>query len=128
MSSTRSLRRLLAVVALVVTVLVTGCSTDTGSQDGADDQTQTPSATPTEAQGQPCSSVWVEGATLPRGYGGCDDGGSFVAKDVLPCSSGQRMVRFDDHYYAVQGGTISETESVLDDDVGYRDAVASCRG
>lgn len=127
MSSVRSPRRLLAVVALLVTVLVSGCGSDTGSGEEAGDQSQTPTAA-AEAEGPTCSSVWVDGAMLPRGYDGCDDGGSFVAKDVLGCSSGQRMVRFDDHYYAVLGGTISETESVLDDDVGYRDAVASCRG
>jgi hypothetical protein len=128
MSSTSFLRRLPAVAALLVAVLVTGCGTDTGSEDRADDQSQTPSSTAPEATGEPCSSVWVDGATLPRGYDGCDDGGSFVSRDVLECSSGQRMVRFDDHYYAVLGGTISETESVLDEDSGYRDAVASCRG
>lgn len=113
----------------LVAVLATGCGSRTGEQERADEQpSSSPGATSSAAAGEACSEVWVEGEKLPSRYDGCDDGGSFVSKDVLSCSSGQRMVRFDDHYYAVLGGTIHETESVLDKDVGYRDAVASCRG
>ena len=43
------------------------------------------------------------------------------------CSSGQRLGWYGDRYYAVLGGTVREAESLLDDDIGYRDAVASCR-
>ncbi|HET7194656.1 MAG TPA: hypothetical protein VFI99_06650 [Nocardioides sp.] len=50
-----------------------------------------------------------------------------MASDTLGCSSGQRMVRYGDHFYAVPGGTINETKSSLEDDRGYRKAVASCR-
>lgn len=87
-----------------------------------------PAATSTGDGGPVCSEVWVEGAELPEGYRGCDEAGTYVARDALGCSSGQRMVRYDDHYYAVLGGTIHQTESSLGEDVGYRKAVASCRG
>ena len=50
-----------------------------------------------------------------------------MATDKLGCSSGQRMVMYGNHFYAVLGGTIRETESPLEHDRGYRDAVASCR-
>jgi len=127
MSSVPSLRRLLAVSALVVTFSVSACGTDSPSSEESDAPSPTPTAS-LEAEGPSCASVWVDGAGLPRDYDGCVDGESFVTKDALGCSSGQTMVRFDDHYYAVLGGTISQTDAVLDDDNGYRDAVASCRG
>jgi hypothetical protein len=37
------------------------------------------------------------------------------------------MVSYGDRFYAVLGGTIHAAESSLDDDRGYRNAVASCR-
>jgi hypothetical protein len=74
-----------------------------------------------------CAAVWQDGGDLPRSYDGCNSDEGFVAPDTLGCSSGQRMVRYGDHFYGVFGGTIHETESSLGDDRGYRVAVASCR-
>ncbi len=74
-----------------------------------------------------CAAVWKDEGQLPRSYKGCNSDEGFVATDTLGCSSGQRMVRYGDHFYAVFGGMIHETESLLEDDRGYRAAVASCR-
>ena len=74
-----------------------------------------------------CDAVWKDAGELPRSYRGCNAGEELVTPDTLGCSSGQRMVRYGDHFYAVLGGTIHETESSLEDDRGYRVAVASCR-
>ena len=104
---------------------MTGCG-----EHPAGPAAQDPSApsSPSASNGAPdCASVWKDGAELPRSYDGCNSAEGFVATDKLGCSSGQRMVRYGDHYYAVLGGTIRETESSLEDDRGYRGAIASCR-
>lgn len=104
---------------------MTGCGEDQG---GSQAQDPTTPASPSTSPGAPdCATVWKDGAELPRSYAGCNAASGFVASDKLGCSSGQRMVRYGDHYYAVLGGTISETESSLEDDRGYRGAIASCR-
>jgi hypothetical protein len=64
---------------------------------------------------------------IPKGYDGCNADGAFVPADLLGCSSGQRMARFDDRYYGVLGGVVRESKSSLEDDISYREAVASCR-
>jgi len=74
-----------------------------------------------------CTEVWQEGASIPRSYQGCaEQSGGYVERDVLGCSSGQRMVRFADRYYGVLGGTVSEAARGLDEDRDYREAVRSC--
>jgi hypothetical protein len=54
--------------------------------------------------------------------------GDEIPPDVLECSSGQRLVRFDETYYAVRGGLIREAPDGFDADADYRAAVRSCRG
>jgi hypothetical protein len=101
-----------------------GCGEDDARRDAGD----TSSPSPSVSNGAPdCTAVWQGGSELPRSYDGCNSDEGFVATDTLGCSSGQRMVRYGDHFYAVPGGTIQETESPLEDDRGYRVAVASCR-
>lgn len=115
-----------------------GSSTSAGSSASASDQ---PSDEPSDSSPPPsstssspppdgpaCGTVWKAGATLARGYQGCVDQGAFVKRDLIGCSSGQRLARYADHFYAAMGGRVYETESVLDKDRGYRDAVAVCRG
>lgn len=75
-----------------------------------------------------CSKVWVADQELPGRYPGCLDGEVAVGADRLGCSSGQGMIRFDDRFYAVPGGTIYQTDTALSEDRGYRAAVAICRG
>jgi hypothetical protein len=102
-----------------------GCGEDQGGQEGKDaSSSQSPSASNGAID---CAAVWKDGGDLPRSYDGCNSDEGFVTADTLGCSSGQRMVRYGDHFYGVPGGTIHETESSLGDDRGYRVAVASCR-
>lgn len=115
---------------LVVLTVTTGCGEDGGSS-GAEEPTtpassSSDSSAPADAPG--CGEVWSTGATLPRGYRGCtDEDGSYVERDALGCSSGQRMVTYADRYYGVLGGTVRESDGSLEDDHDYRQAVRSCR-
>lgn len=86
-----------------------------------------PSGEPVPPGTPVCSEVWTEGAELPRRYKGCDEDGAFVAADGLGCSSGQKIVRYAEHFYAVPGGTIHETADPLDEDREYRAAERRCR-
>lgn len=114
-----------AAVAAVVVLALAGCGDEEASPRAADPSS---SASPSASNGAPdCTTIWRGGGELPRSYHGCNSDAGFVATDALGCSSGQRMVRYGDHFYAVPGGTIHETESPLEDDRGYRVAVASCR-
>jgi hypothetical protein len=54
-------------------------------------------------------------------------GATFVAVDQEPCSFGQRLVRYGDHFYAVRGGPVNRTAAPLLKDRDYRGAIASCR-
>ena len=74
-----------------------------------------------------CAAVWKDGSRLARDYDGCVSGGRFVAVDQEPCSFGQRLVRFGDHFYAVRGGPVNRTAAPLAEDRDYRSAIASCR-
>jgi len=88
-----------------------------GSDDGA--------AAPADAPA--CATVWKAGTRLARDYDGCMAGGDFVAVDQEPCSFGQRLVRYGDHFYAVRGGPVNRTTAPLAKDRDYRGAVPSCR-
>ena len=132
----------LAATLLLAAALLVGCGSETGSTgsqtasgsatpSSSPESTQSTdpsgSATPT-ADTPACSAVWTADATLPRGYDGCAQDGALVAQDALGCSSGQRMIRFDDRFYAVPGGLIYQTDGGLEQDRAYRKAVAICRG
>lgn len=145
-----SLARMELAAVLAGLLLLSGCGT--GGTTVADDEapassesspsatSPSPSATSPSPSAKPepgadapdCKDVWKQGARLPRTYKGCNerqDGAStFVRRQVLDCSSGQRMVVHADHYYGVLGGTIHRTESRLLKDRGYGEAVARCRG
>ena len=115
---------------VLVFLALAGCGEDEATPRTADSSSSAnePSASPSVSNGAPdCAVIWRGGGELPRSYDGCNSESGFVASDKLGCSSGQRMVRYGDHFYAVPGGTIYETESPLEDDRGYRVAVASCR-
>jgi hypothetical protein len=118
-----------AAIGAVAAVSLAGCGEEGPTPRAADSSSSSsPSATPSPSSGAPdCARIWKGGGELPRAYDGCNSEEGFVASDTLGCSSGQRMVRYGDHFYAVPGGTIHETESPLGDDRGYRVAVASCR-
>ncbi len=74
-----------------------------------------------------CSQVWEQGSTIPRTYQGCaDKAGSYVERDTLACSSGQRVVRYGDRFWGVLGGTINEANGSLDDDHDYKVSMRNC--
>ncbi|GAB2444605.1 hypothetical protein GCM10027062_25740 [Nocardioides hungaricus] len=106
--------------------LVALCAFGCGSSGST---AQDPAGTdPSSADGPACDTVWQADQALPRAYRGCvDASGALVPRDVLGCSSGQRLVSYGDRYYAVLGGTIREGSSPLADDPEYRAAVRSCR-
>lgn len=148
--------RRLALLGLGLGLAVSACGSDDGGDESASptqatDSTST-STPPTEstdpsepaptepsetggsedqppADAPPCADVWQEGNTLQRSYAGCVTDGEYVERDVLGCSSGQRLVRFDETYYGVLGGTVRQAATTpLADDADYREAVSSCRG
>ena len=131
-------RPVLVASLLAAVTLLAGCGSEASepaaapsSAAASDSASASTSPGPSDAAASDapaCSEVWVADADLPRRYDGCVEGGELVAKDTLGCSSGQGLIRYDDHYYAVAGGLVRRTESTLDDDRAYREAVAICRG
>jgi hypothetical protein len=107
-------------------------ASDTGSPSEATETTE-PSETPSETtpptpDWPACGDVWVADARLALGYKGCLEGDEAVKADNLSCSSGQRIVRYDDSFFAVAGGTIYETSGPLEKDELYLKKVRTCRG
>ena len=140
-----------AAVLLAALVLLAGCGADTEDTSAQDAEASTspaadatsPSPSPTKTKDNPedepaespsvpadapaCAAVWKDGTRLARDYEGCMAGGDFVAVDQEPCSFGQRLVRYGDHFYAVRGGPVNRTAAPLAKDRDYRGAIASCR-
>ena len=119
--------------ALLATLALAGC----GQQDGGGTPEASSSAggSPSAATGKPappgtpeCGEVWKAGAHIPRTYHGCtEEGGGYVARDVLGCSSGQRMVRYADRFWGVLGGTVNEASAdSLDEDRDYETSMRNC--
>jgi hypothetical protein len=71
--------------------------------------------------------VWSDGATIPRFYQGCIDQTGYVKPDKLSCSSGQSIIRYDDRFYGVAGGTVHQVTAPLDKDRQYLAAAMRCR-
>ncbi len=106
-----------------------------GQQDGGGTAEEQPrpetSSSPAGEEAPPgtpdCAEVWQEGEDIPRSYQGCaDEAGAYVKRDVLGCSSGQRMVRYDDRYWGVLGGTVNEAQGSLDGDKDYQTSMRNC--
>jgi hypothetical protein len=122
-------------LAAAVLVLAAGCGGDDGgtAEDPAEDTTsQQPGATDGTSGGPttdlpPCADVWVAGATLPRGYRGCEQDGEAVKPDKHPCSYGATIVEFADRFYAVSGKQINEVPSLTDSEQ-YQRALSACQG
>ncbi|WP_432479383.1 hypothetical protein [Nocardioides sp. GXQ0305] len=116
--------------ALLTAVALASC----GQQDGgetAEGPSASESSSSPAGEGPPgapeCADVWQEGGDIPRAYQGCvDETGAYVERDVLGCSSGQRMVRYADHFWGVLGGTVNEADGSLDEDRDYRESMRNC--
>ncbi len=126
--------------ALLTVVLLGALGACGGGDDEATDPAGSPSASPAPEDAGPssaapeapagtpaCSDVWSEGATIPRSYAGCVQDGALVEREVLSCSSGQRLMTFADRFYGVAGGEVRVSEQALEDDRDYRASVRSCR-
>lgn len=99
------------------------------SESPTDSAVPTATAVPVVPADAPdCSSTWARGAILPLRYKGCVSDAGYIKADVLGCSSGQRIVRYADRWYAVQGGVVSRAGGPLLKDPDYRDMVTDCRG
>jgi len=137
-------------LAALLAASLTACGGDSDSTatdpDASDSSTATDTASPAEAtetaeasetpsettpptpDWPACGDVWVADARLALGYKGCLEGDTAVKADNLSCSSGQRIVRYDDSFFAVAGGTIYETSGPLEKDKVYLQKVRTCRG
>ena len=113
-----------------------GCGSNSSAVDSSAGQptadSSSPSPSHTSSSGTAsdlpaCSKVWKPGAKLPHDYQGCLQGTNEARADRLGCSSGQRMVRFDDHWYAVLGGQIHHSKDLVHD-AQYLHSVRVCRG
>ncbi|MCX6401962.1 MAG: hypothetical protein NTX33_18770 [Propionibacteriales bacterium] len=131
-------------VAVVLVLALAGCGDD--GKSSSDDPTSAAPDVTTSATSEPtrtlpskkptpkipanapkCADIWTADATLPGGYKGCVANRKYVRADGLGCSSGQAIVKYDDRFWAVRGGTISQAEDIYKSDV-YLDSVARCRG
>ena len=143
-------RGTLVALLLPLALSLAACGGDSDSTatdpDASDSSTATDTASPTEATetSEPsetasettpptpdwpaCGDVWVADARLALGYKGCLEGDTAVKADNLSCSSGQRIVRYDDSFFAVAGGTIYETSGPLEKDKLYLQKIRTCRG
>ena len=143
-------RGTLVALLLPLALSLAACGGDSDSTatdpDASDSSTATDTASPTEAtetaeasetpsettpptpDWPACGDVWVADAQLALGYKGCLEGDTAVKADNLSCSSGQRIVRYDDSFFAVAGGTIYETSGPLEKDKEYLQKVRTCRG
>lgn len=129
------------VVLLVPLALTVACGDDAG--ETADDPgpgsssapvspsesgtgTASASATPTGPVLPACADVWVDGATLPGRYAGCEADGVRVKAARRFCEFGRPLITYADSFYAVTTGVIHGTDGPLKQDPGFRRAMSSC--
>jgi hypothetical protein len=132
-SSTSLLTR--SAVAAGILLLAVGCGDDDkgAAEDPAGESPSSQSPSATDASSEPpadlpmCADVWVAGATLPRGYRGCEQDGEAVPADKHQCSYGSAIVEFADRFYAVTGKQINEVPSLTDSEQ-YKQALTACQG
>ena len=86
------------------------------------------SETPEKPKKPQCDEVWVEGATLPWGYEQCYDGERRVKANGRYCEIGKPLITYRTNWYATPGGPVNKTDSALQDDPGYQQAVKACGG
>ena len=72
--------------------------------------------------------MWVEGGEIPTRYKGCLEGDTAVAADNLSCSSGQRLVRYQEKFFGVAGGTIYEAMGPMEKDKQYLKMIGTLPG
>jgi hypothetical protein len=128
---------------LLPLALLSACGDDSDSAaadpGGSESSTATDTPTPTEPTAEAtdsppstpawpaCGEIWVADAKLPFRYKGCLEEDRPVEADNLSCSSGQRIVRYDDSFYAVAGGLIHHASGPLEKDKEYLKSIRVCR-
>ena len=122
-------------VTLLTLLLLAGChSSDSGKPTATDTASSSASSTPTTPStpgphGPSCKDVWQAGATLPKDYTTCDEGGTVGTQDVTKCKDGTKLVAYSDTYYAITGGRISKPKvAPMQDTLAFGKVYASCTG
>jgi len=102
---------------LVLVALLTACSG--GSGDDTPEPSETSAGLPT------CSQVWVDGTVLPANYLGCtNEDGTIEGEASVECESGSgRFVTYQDRFFALAGGQITEASTDSD---AYATAYHEC--
>jgi hypothetical protein len=134
----------LILTAVGVAFALGGCGEATEGTDVTEGATtpqtagpsSTPAASPTSGSAAepaatgglpPCAEVWRVGEKLPRGYDGCRvDGRPADDPRAIPCESGRPLHRHATRWYAVEGGKVIRTETVVTKDPVYRRVLAAC--
>jgi len=106
----------------------TAPSTSASVSPSAPSTSASPSASPAPASWSGCATVWKGGARLPAAYPGCAESGTAVPAHRIDCSSGQVVVTYAEHFFAVPGGLIKHTSRELKNSPTYAAAIATCRG
>lgn len=122
----------MAAALLLVTAACGGDPDDTAEDPAESTTPSSPESTSAPTSDAPgtevpdCAEVWVAGATLPRGYQGCEQDGETVRADRHPCSYGAAIVEFDDRFYAVTGKKINEVPSLAESQQ-FEQALSACQ-
>lgn len=103
-------------------------ATGSGTRSGTASETGEPDPSASAERGPVCADVWSAGATLPRGYDGCDDDGAWVEAEARYCEFGKPLVTHADRFWSVPGGRIGEADGPLSEDARYRDVLRKCSG
>lgn len=132
--------RVLAAVGMAAAILLfPACGEDssttaddparsTGTPDSSTSSPAPSDSTSSASDAPACADVWQAGAKLPKPYRGCLDGDRVDRGHGLPCSSGQHLYSYDDHYYAVAGGVITDTGGPLNKSKKYLADAHRCLG
>lgn len=99
-----------------------------GTSDSSTSSSVASGSTSPASDAPACADVWQAGAKLPKPYRGCLDGDRVDRGQALPCSSGQRLYSYDDRYYAVAGGVITDTGGPLKKSKKYLADAHRCLG
>jgi hypothetical protein len=123
----------LAIVTVTALVLLTGCTSSGDSDDDKGDKgSAKPSATTTTTElpaGPDCAGIWKDGATLPKDYTRCVEGGAYGAQDVTACEDGTQLVAYADTYFAITGGRISKPKvAPMQDTEEFGKVYTGCTG
>ncbi len=125
------LRSSMLIATIAAVGLLGACGNETA--DSAEKTAPTPAGSPSASAEQPasdlppCDDVWIVGDDLPGKYKGCTADGTEVTPETVECSSGQRIVVFDDQFWAVRGHVIKQAPDGLDASDEYADVLYSCR-